>query len=152
MGRHGDGVWYEQKRMRMEGWVGVSVEGEGCAVVAAVGVITLATNARVGLGLGPLAHVRRGESGLGGIDACASPGIVSASWNVSLASESSSESVTKAVSLGRKDSRTGTLSFLGVSSGGFSGEGIALTFAVFPDEPTQTNPSSPSQKSTLLPR
>ena len=86
MGRDGDGVWYEQKRMRMEGWVGVSVEGEGCAVVAAVGVITLATNARVGLGLGPLAHVRRGESRLGGIDACASPGIVSASWSVSLAS------------------------------------------------------------------
>ena len=134
------------------GWVWASwASGEGCAVVAAVGVITLATNARVGLGLGPLAHVRRGESGLGGIDACASPGIVSASWNVSLASESSSESVTKAVSLGRKDSRTGTLSFLGVSSGGFSGEGIALTFPVFPDEPTQTNPSSPSQKSTLLP-
>ena len=135
----------------MEGWVGVSVEGEGCAVVAAVGVITLASNARVGLELGPLAHVRRGKSGLEGIYACASPGIVSASWNVSLASESSSESVTKVVSLGRKDSRTGTLSFLGVSSGGFSGEGIALTFAVFPDEPTQTNPSSPSQKSTLLP-
>ena len=129
--------------------VGVWAEGEGCAVV---GLITLATNARVRLRLGPLAHVRRGESGLGGIDACASPCIVSASWNVSLASESSSESVTKAVSLGRKDSRTGTLSFLGVSSGGFSGEGIALTFAVFPDEPTQTNPSSPSQKSTLLPR
>ena len=135
----------------MEGWVGVSVEGEGCAVVAAVGVITPATNARAGPGLGPPAHARRGESGLGGIDACASPGIVSASWNVSLVSESSSESVTKAFSLGRKDSTTGTLSFLGVSSGGFSGEGIALTFAVFPDEPTQTNPSSPSQKSTLLP-
>ena len=47
----------------MEGWVGVSVEGEGCAVVAAVGAITLATNARVGLGLGRLAHVRLGESG-----------------------------------------------------------------------------------------
>ena len=87
------------------------------------------------LGLGPLTRVQRGESGLGGIDACASPGIVSASWSVSLASESSSKSVTKAVSLGRKDSRTGTLSFLGVSSGGFSGEGIALTFAVILDEP-----------------
>ena len=119
----------------------------GCAIVAAVWVEC------VELESGPLAHVQRGESGLGGIDACASPGIVSASWNVSLASEPSSESVTKAVSLGRKDSRAGTLSFLGVSSGGFSGEGIAaLTFAVLPDEPTQTNPSSPSQKSTLLPR
>ena len=145
-------VWAEGAGCGRPGrWVWVPVSGEGCAVVAAVGVITLATNARVGLGLGPLAHVRRGESGLGGIEACASPGIVSASWSVSLASESSSKSVTKAVSLGRKDSRTGTLSFLGVSSGGFSGEGIALTFAVFPDEPTQTNPSSPSQKSTLLP-
>ena len=51
----------------------------------------------------------------------------------------------------KEDSRTGTLSFLGVSGEGFSGEGIALTFAVFPDEPTQTKPSSPSQKSTLLP-
>ena len=61
------------------------------------------------------------------------------------------ESVTKAGLLGSEDSRTGTLSFLGVSGDGFSGEGIALTFAVFPDEPTQTNPSSPSQKSTLLP-
>ena len=76
----------------MEGWVGVSVEGEGCAVVAAVGVITLATNARVGLGLGPLAHVRSGESGLGGIDACALSEIASAFQDVSLASESSSES------------------------------------------------------------
>ena len=130
-----DGVWYEQKRMRMEGllllaarlsaravslvlavgcggggggWVWASwASGEGCAVVAAVGVITLTTNPRVGLGLGRLAHVRRGESGLGGIDACASPGI----WNVSLASESSSESATKADSLGREDSRTGTSSF-----------------------------------------
>ena len=133
MGRDGDGVWYEQKRMRMEGWVGG--EGEGCAVVAAVGVITLASNARVGLELGPLAHVRCGKSGLEGIYACASPGIVSASWNVSLASESSSESVTKVVSLGRKDSRTGTLSFLGVGGRGFPGEGMALTFAVFTDEP-----------------
>ena len=61
------------------------------------------------------------------------------------------ESVTKAVSLGREGNRTGTLSFLGVSGVGISGEGIALTFAVFPDEPTQTKPSSPSQKSTLLP-
>ena len=52
-----------------------------------------------------------------------------------MAAESSSESITKAVWLGRKDSRTGTLSFLGVSCGGISGEGIALTFAVFPDEP-----------------
>ena len=78
-------------------------------------------------------RIRRGESGLGGIGACALSGIVSASWNVSLASESSSES--KAVSLGREDSRTGALSYLGVSGGGFSGEGTALTFAVFPDEP-----------------
>ena len=128
-----DGVWYERKRMRMEGllllaarlsaravslvlavgcgaggggWVWASwAEGEGCAVVAAVGVITLATNARVGLGLGPLARVRRGESGFGGIGACASSGVVSASWNVSLAS---SESVTKADPLRREDSRTGT--------------------------------------------
>ena len=111
---------------------------EDCAIVVAVE-------------LGPFVHVRHGGSGFGGIGACASSGIVSASWNVSLASESSSESVTEAVSLGREDSRTGTLSFLGVSGDGFSGEGIALTFAVFPDEPTQTNPSSPSQKSTLLP-
>ena len=135
----------------MEEWA----KREDCAIVAivaAVRVVTLAANARVELELGPLAHVRHGESGLGGIGACVSSGIVSASWSVSLASESSSESVTKAVSLGREDSRTGTLSFLGVSGDGFSGEGIALTFAVFPDEPTQTNPSSPSQKSTLLPR
>ena len=54
---------------------------------------------------------------------------------VSLVSESSSESVTKADSLGREDGRTGTLSFLGGSGGGFSGEGTALAFAVFPDEP-----------------
>ena len=165
MGRDGDGVWYEQKRMRMEGlllsaaqlsaravshvlavgcgvggggWVWTSRAlgrgvGVGGGLRGAVGVITLATNARVGLGLGPLAHVRRGESGLGGIGACASSGIVSVSWNVSLSSESSSESVTKADLLGSEDSRTGTLSFLGVSSGGFSGEGIAFTFAVFPD-------------------
>ena len=85
---------------------------EDCAIVAAVRVVTLATNARVELELGPLAHVRHGESRLGGIGACASSGIVSASWNVSFASESSSESVTKEVSLGREDSRTGTLSFL----------------------------------------
>ena len=45
------------------------------------------------------------------------------------------ESVTKADSLGREDSRTGTLSFSGISGGGFPGEGTALTFAVFPDEP-----------------
>ena len=124
---------------------------EDCAIVAAVRVVTLAINARVELELGPLAHVRHGESGFGGIGACASSGVVSASWNVSLASESSSEFVTKADSLRREDSSTGTLSFLGVSGGGFSYEGIALTFAVSPDEPTQTNPSSPSQKSTLLP-
>ena len=62
------------------------------------------------------------------------------------------ESATKADSLGRGERRTGTLSFLGVSGRGFSYEGMALTFAVSPDEPTQTNPSSPSQKSTLLPR
>ena len=34
----------------------------------------------------------------------------------------------------KEDSRTGTLSFLGGSGGGFSGEGTALAFAVFPDE------------------
>ena len=50
-------------------------------------------------------------------------------------SESSSESVAKTDSLGRGDGRTGVLSFLGRSSGGFSGEGTALTFAVFQDEP-----------------
>ena len=54
---------------------------------------------------------------------------------VSLASESSSEYVTKADLLGSEDSRTGTLSFSGISGGGFPGEGTALTFAVFPDEP-----------------
>ena len=123
---------------------------EDCAIVAAVRVVALAINARVELELGPLAHVRHGESGFGGIGACASSGVVSASWNVSLASESSSEFVTKADSLRREDSRTGTLSFLGVSGGDFSGRDIALTFAVFLDEPTQTNTSSPSQKSTLL--
>ena len=52
-----------------------------------------------------------------------------------MASVSSSESVTKADSLGREDGRNGTLSFLGGSGGGFSGEGTALAFAVFPDEP-----------------
>ena len=66
---------------------------EDCAVVAVVWVVPLATDARTGscggragfvtfafkLELGPLTRVRRGESGLGGIDACASPGIVSAS-------------------------------------------------------------------------
>ena len=120
---------------------------EDCAVVAVVWVVPLATDARTGscggragfvtfafkLELGPLTRVRRGESGLGGIGACALSGIVSASWNVSLASESSSES--KAVSLGREDSRTGTLSYLGVSGGNFSGACTVLTFAAFPDEP-----------------
>ena len=62
------------------GRVGVWAKREDCAIVATV---TLATNARVELELGPLAHVRHGESGLGGIGACASSGIVSASWNVS---------------------------------------------------------------------
>ena len=38
-------------------------------------------------------------------------------------------------SLGSEDSRTGTLSFSRISGGGFPGEGTALTFAVFPDEP-----------------
>ena len=88
------------------------------------------------------------KAGLGGIGACALSGIISASWNVSLASESSSES--KAISLGREDSRTGTLSYLGVSGGGFSGEGTALTFEVFPDVP-DADPLPPSQKSPLLP-
>ena len=87
------------------------------------------------LKLGLLTRVRRGESGLGGIGACALSGIVSASWNVSLASESSSESVTKVDSLGRKDGRTGALSFLGSISRGFSSEGTVLTFATFLDEP-----------------
>ena len=58
------------------------------------------------------------------------------SWNVSLVSELSSPTVTKADSLGREVGTTGTLSFLGGSGGGFSGEGTtALAFAVFPDEP-----------------
>ena len=52
-----------------------------------------------------------------------------------MASESSSESVTKVDSLDREDSRTGALSFLGVSGGGFSGEGKALTLAAPSDEP-----------------
>ena len=85
-------------------------------------------------------HIRRGESGLGGIGACDLSGIVSASWNVSLVSESSSESVTKAGSLCREDNKTGTLSLLGGSDGGFSGEGTALAFAVFPDEPDADKP------------
>ena len=96
--------------MRMKGtvcWrprrrVGVWAKREDCAIIAAVRVVTSATNACVELELGPLAHARRGESGLGGIGACASSGIVSASWNVSLESESSSESVTKAVWLAKK--------------------------------------------------
>ena len=46
-----------------------------------------------------------------------------------------SHPVTKADSLGREDGRTWALSFLGGSSGGFSGEGISLTFAVIPDKP-----------------
>ena len=54
---------------------------------------------------------------------------------VSLASESSSESATKADSLGGEDGRTGALSFLGVSGRGFSGEGRTLTLAVLLDEP-----------------
>ena len=75
------------------------------------------------------------KAGLGGIGACALSGIISASWNVSLAPESSSESVTKADSLGGEDGRSGALSFLGVSGRGFSGEGTTLTFAVLLDEP-----------------
>ena len=75
---------------------------EDCAIVAAVKVVTFAANARAELELGPFGHVRHGGSGFGGIGACASSGIVSASWNVSLASESSSGSVTKAVSLAKK--------------------------------------------------
>ena len=54
------------------------------------------------------------------------------SWNVSLVSESSSESINKADSLDREDD---ALSFLGVSGGGFSGEGMARTLAALPDEP-----------------
>ena len=57
------------------------------------------------------------------------------SWNVSLVSELSSPTVTKADSLGREDGSAGALSFLSGSSGGFSSEGTALTFAVFLDEP-----------------
>ena len=109
-----------------------------CAVVAVVRTVPLATDVRAGscrLELGPLTRVRHGESGLGGIGACALSGIVSVSLNVTLVSESSSESVNKADSLGREDGRTGALSFLGVSGGGFSGEGTALTLAAFPDEP-----------------
>ena len=118
------------------------------AVVAVVWVVPLASNARTGscggragftltfeLELGPLTRVRRGESKLGGIGACALSGIVSALWNVVFASESSSESVTKVDSLGREDGRTGTLSFLGSISRGFSSEGTVLTFATFLDEP-----------------
>ena len=52
-----------------------------------------------------------------------------------IGSESSSESVIKADSLGMEDSRTGALSFLGGSGGVFSGDDTALIFAVFPDEP-----------------
>ena len=121
---------------------------DDCAVVAVVWVVPSATDARAGsyggqfgcavtsiLEFGPLTHVRHGESGLRSISACALSGIVSASWNVSVVSESSSESVNKANLLGREDNRTGALSFLGGSGGGFSGEGTALSFAVFPDEP-----------------
>ena len=57
-----------------------------------------------------------------------------------IGSESSFESVTKADSLCTEDGRTETLSFLGGSSGGFSGKGIALTFAVIPDEPVPRLP------------
>ena len=52
-----------------------------------------------------------------------------------MASESSSESVTKAGSLCRKDNRAGALFCLGGSGGGISGEDKTLSFAVFPDEP-----------------
>ena len=97
-----------------------------------------------------LTRVRRGESGLGDIVACALSGIASALCNVSLVSESSSEPGTKADSFGREDGKTGTLSFLSGSGGGFSGEGTALTFEIFPDGP-DADPSPPSQKSTLLP-
>ena len=119
-----------------------------CAVVAVVWTVPLATDVRAGscggrfgcaftcrLELGPLTRVRHGESGLRSISACTLSGIVSASWNVSLVSESSSESVNKADLLGREDDRTGALSFLGVSVGGFSGEGTEFTLAALPDEP-----------------
>ena len=52
--------------------------------------------------LGSLTRVQRGERGLEGIGVCALSGIVSVSWNVSLVSESSSESVTKTDSLGKE--------------------------------------------------
>ena len=61
-------------------------------------------------------------------------GIVSASWNDSLVSQSSSESVRNADSLGREH-ETGTLSFLGGSGGHFSRAGTEIVFAVLPDEP-----------------
>ena len=61
-------------------------------------------------------------------------GIVSASWNDSLVSQSSSESVRNADSLGREQ-ETGSLSFLGGSGGRFSGAGTEIVFAVLPDEP-----------------
>ena len=92
----GTGCW--RPRYRVE----VRARREDYAIVAAVRVVTLATNTRVELELGLLTHVRRGESGLGGIGACALSGIISASWNISLVSESSSDSVTKADSLGGK--------------------------------------------------
>ena len=69
----------------------------------------------------------------------------------SLVSESSSESVTKADSLGSEDGNTGALSFLGVSGGGFSGEGTTLTLEVPQMNQTQTSPLPPLQKSALFP-
>ena len=71
----------------------------------------------------------------GGIGTCAISGIDSVLWNISLVSESSSESINQADLLGREDGGTGALSFLDVSGGGFSGEGTALTLAALPDEP-----------------
>ena len=49
--------------------------------------------------------------------------------------QSRPESVNKTDSLCREDDRGEALSFLGVSGGGFSGEGTALTLAALPDEP-----------------
>ena len=123
---------------------------EDCAIVTAVGIITHTTNARVEVEFGLLAHVRRGESGLGGIDVCGLPGIVSASWNVSLASESSSE-ITKADSLGGEDGRTGALFFFVSVTEAFPLKAQHSPSQSSQMNQTQTSPSPPSQNSTLLP-
>ena len=115
-----------------------------CAIVAAVWI------ERVELESGPLAHVQRGESGRGGIVACASSGIVSVSWNVSLSSESSSESVTKADLLGREDGRTGALFFFVAVTEAFPMKAQHSPSQSSQMNQTQTSPSPLSQP-TLLP-